>query len=108
MPDETRRESADLTDYEVQDPLDSLEGGEPGNDPLDRGVAPPQRWTAGMRFGTTAGEQQQGETLDQRLAEEEPDVIADADGEPPEGGPGDEDAAPAPPRPSARRVRPAR
>jgi hypothetical protein len=92
VPDETRRESADLTDYEVQEPLDSLEPGEPGNDPLDRGVAPPQRWTAGMRFGTTAAEQQRGESLDQHLAEEEPDSALDAGGEAPEAVPGDEDA----------------
>ncbi|MDQ2814756.1 MAG: DUF5709 domain-containing protein [Actinomycetota bacterium] len=60
----------------MQEPSDSLTGdpGDPGNDPLDRGVAPPERWSAGMKFGSTADEQQSGESLDQRLAEEEPDV----------------------------------
>jgi Family of unknown function (DUF5709) len=80
MPDETRHESADLEDYEVQDSSDTLEG-PPGDDPLDRGVVPPERWSAGMRFGTTGAEQEEGESLDQLLAEEEPDVGFDEDDE---------------------------
>ena len=78
MPDETRHESADLEDYSVQDPSDSLLA-EPEGDPLDRGVAPPERWSAAMRFGTTADEQEDGESLDQLLAEEEPDDALDLD-----------------------------
>ena len=77
MPDETRHESADLEDYEVDDASDTLEGN-PGDDPLDRGVIPPERWSAGIR---TAGEQ---ESLDQLLAEEEPDTALDADDDLPE------------------------
>ena len=76
MPDERRHESSDLDDYEVQEPSDSLSG-DPGYDPLDRGVAPPERWSAGMRYGVTADEQSDGESLDQLLAEEEPDDTAD-------------------------------
>ena len=76
MPDERRHESSDLDDYEVQEPSDSLSG-DPGYDPLDRGVAPPERWSAGMRYGVTADEQADGETLDELLAEEEPDDTAD-------------------------------
>ncbi len=76
MPDERRHESSDLDDYEVQEPSDSLSG-DPGYDPLDRGVAPPERWSAGMRYGTTAEEQSDGESLDQQLAEEEPDDVLD-------------------------------
>jgi hypothetical protein len=75
MPDERRHESADLEDYDVQDGSDSLDG-DPGDDPLDRGVAPPERWSAAMRYGTTAAEQEDGESLDQRLDEEEPDSLA--------------------------------
>ena len=78
MPDETRHESADLEDYSVQDPADSLLG-EPEGDPLDRGVAPPERWSAAMKFGSTADEQVEGESLDQLLAEEEPDDALDLD-----------------------------
>ena len=89
MPDERRHESSDLEDYDVQEPADSLIG-DPGYDPLDRGVAPPERWSAGIRYGVTAEEQEQGESLDQLLAEEEPDVQADEDED--EAGEGDEDA----------------
>jgi Family of unknown function (DUF5709) len=78
MPDETRHESADLEDYSVQDPSDSLIG-DPESDPLDRGVAPPERWSAAMKFGSTADEQEAGESLDQLLAEEEPDTALDLD-----------------------------
>jgi hypothetical protein len=92
MPDETPHESADLTDYDVGDPADTLVDS-PGNDPLDRGVAPPQRWSAASRAGTTAAEQEAGQPLDQRLAEEEPDIAFAGAGEPPPGHPGDERAA---------------
>src|SRR5262250_1257129 len=91
MPDETRHESADLEDYEVEDASDTLEGN-PGDDPLDRGVAPPERWSAGIRFGSTATEQDEGESLDQLLAEEEPDTAFEVDDERPEDIAGDEDA----------------
>ena len=76
MPDERRPESSDLEDYDLQEPSDSLSR-DPGYDPLDRGVAPPERWSAGIRYGVTAGEQADGESLDQLLAEEEPDEGAD-------------------------------
>src|SRR5260370_15534083 len=78
MPDETRHESQDLEDYEVLDWSDPLDGAR-GDGPLDGGVVTPDGWSAGIRYGTTAGEQQDGESLDQSLAEEEPDVAFDAD-----------------------------
>jgi hypothetical protein len=84
MAEETRHESADLENYDAGDANDTLDGA-PGDDPLDRGVIPPQRWSAGMRYGTTAEEQQRGESLDQLLAKEEPDT---GDGD-------DDDALPA-------------
>jgi hypothetical protein len=86
MPDESRHESADLDDYSVQEPADSLTGepGEAGDDPLDRGVIPPERWSAGVKFGSTADEQASGESLDQLLAEEEPDTPFDLDDDLPE------------------------
>ena len=80
MPDETRHESEDLEDYQVQDTTDTLIGA-PGDDPLDRGVVPPERWSAGVRYGDTAAEQSEGESLDQLLAEEEPDDTQDLDDE---------------------------
>ncbi len=76
MPDESRHESADHEDYEVADASDTLIN-EAEDDPLDRGVAPPERWSAGIRYGTTDDEQESGESLDQLLAEEEPDPALD-------------------------------
>jgi len=92
VPDETRHESADLGDYETQDAYDTLDGN-PGDDPLDRGVAPPERWSSAIRFGTTAEEQDEGESLDQLLAEEEPDITPEVDDERREDIAGDADAA---------------
>jgi hypothetical protein len=91
MPEQRRPESADLTDYEVLDASDTLDG-DPGDDPLDRGVVAPQRWSAAIRHGSTAAEQQAGESLDQLLAEEEPDVAGEVDDEPMGDLAGDEDA----------------
>ena len=91
MPDETRHESEDLEDYQVQDTTDTLIGA-PGDDPLDRGVVPPERWSAGVRYGDTAAEQSEGESLDQLLAEEEPDDSLDFDDDEPEDFEGDDDA----------------
>ncbi|WEO98912.1 DUF5709 domain-containing protein [Streptomyces sp. FXJ1.172] len=60
------------------------------DDPLDRGWSPPERPWAVEHTGVTAAERQAGETLDQRLAEEQPDLVTpdgddigdcDADGE---------------------------
>ncbi|MER7764673.1 DUF5709 domain-containing protein [Streptomyces sp. NPDC097619] len=48
--------------------------GEPDLDrTLDTGYSPPERPVAVARHGTTAAEQRAGETLDQRLAQEEPE-----------------------------------
>ncbi|WP_086725939.1 DUF5709 domain-containing protein [Streptomyces carpinensis] len=46
------------------------------DDPLDRGWSPPERPWAVEHTGVTAAERHQGETLDQRLAEEQPDLAA--------------------------------
>ena len=91
MPDETRHESADLEDYSVQEPADSLTGepGEPGADPLDRGVAPPERWSSAIRSESVTGDR---ESLDQLLAEEEPDTALDVDDDLPEDSDDDEEA----------------
>jgi hypothetical protein len=71
---EPRHESRDLGDYETRDASDTLEGA-PGDDPLDRGVAAPDRWSAGMRDAWQGEEE--SESLDELLAEEEPDETMD-------------------------------
>ena len=43
-------------------------------DLLDEGYSPPEKWSAGEGFGTTPDEALQGESLDQRIAQEEPEA----------------------------------
>lgn len=76
MPDSRKHESQDLGDYEVLDGSDTLDG-DPGDDPLDRGIAAPDRWTAAMRYALNGEED--SESLDELLAEEEPDLDDDSD-----------------------------
>ncbi|KAA0021140.1 DUF5709 domain-containing protein [Antrihabitans cavernicola] len=49
------------------------------DDVLDEGIVPPDRPLGIDRFGTTEAEQREGESLDQLLAEEEPDPSMDLD-----------------------------
>jgi hypothetical protein len=42
-------------------------------DELDRGYSPPEKWSTGQGFGNTAYEEATGESLDQRIAQEEPE-----------------------------------
>jgi hypothetical protein len=58
------------------DPSETLTG-DNTEDPLDAGYSPPDYEPHATRYGTTAEEQWEGESLDQLLAEEEPDVSAD-------------------------------
>jgi Family of unknown function (DUF5709) len=55
------------------DPSESLTG-DNTDDPLDVGYSPPDREPTATRYGTTADEQRAGDSLDQRLAQEVPDV----------------------------------
>ncbi|WP_144122960.1 DUF5709 domain-containing protein [Catellatospora sichuanensis] len=62
-----------VEDDGVLDASDTLDG-DPVTDPLDTGVAPADRWSGANRFGTTPAEALAGESLEQHLAEEEPDI----------------------------------
>lgn len=44
------------------------------DDALDEGYTAPEQWSAGQGYGNTAEEELRGETLDQRLKQEVPDV----------------------------------
>lgn len=55
-------------------PAEALDSDEVRNDDGDTVVDPPEDWSEANRFGLTAREQREGESLDQRLAEEEPDI----------------------------------
>jgi hypothetical protein len=57
---------------------------DPAHDPddeLDPGYSPPEKWSAAEGYGNTPWEEAHGETLDQRVAQEEPepDPYAEAD-----------------------------
>src|SRR5690349_9628880 len=69
----------DVEDDGVLDGSDTLDG-DRVSDPLDTGIAPADRWSGADRFGTTAAEARAGESLEQYLAQEEPDVDPYADG----------------------------
>jgi hypothetical protein len=45
-------------------------------DPLEDGMDPPEHWSQAMEHGTTAREEREGQDLDHRLREEQPDVTA--------------------------------
>ena len=57
---------------------ESTDSDEVRNDDGDIVVDPPEGWSEANRFGMTAREEREGESLDDRLAEEEPDVSVDA------------------------------
>jgi hypothetical protein len=63
-------------DSDIRDPLDDLTGDDP--DELEQiGYSPPEREPYNLRHVPTPFEERQGESLDDHLAEEEPDVGVD-------------------------------
>ncbi len=65
-------------DYSVDDE-DQLQPGDSlldrgVSDALDEGYSPPERWSAAERYGNTPWEEEHGESLDQRIAQEEPET----------------------------------
>jgi hypothetical protein len=58
-------------------PSEGTDSDEVRNDDGDIVVDPPDDWSEADKFGMTAREERQGESLDDRLAEEEPDVLDD-------------------------------
>jgi hypothetical protein len=59
------------------EPSDSLDGDDLTADILDTGIDAGEGYRGANRFGTTAEEERRGESLDQLLAEEEPEPAAD-------------------------------
>jgi hypothetical protein len=69
-------DDSEVPEYEgIRDAEDTLD--ERGADPHEEGASPPERPLAVDRLGTTEQEQARGESLDDRLAEEEPDPALD-------------------------------
>ena len=52
---------------------DSLSDARGLTEPLDEGYSPPEKWSVGQGYGNTPLEEELGETLDQRIAQEEPE-----------------------------------
>ena len=52
---------------------DSLSDDRGLTEPLDEGYSPPEKWSVGQGYGNTPLEEELGETLDMRLAQEEPE-----------------------------------
>ncbi|MDX2970449.1 DUF5709 domain-containing protein [Kribbella solani] len=75
MSDDNREDygSYSVDDEDQLQPGDTLDD-RGVDDLLDEGYSPPEKWSAGEGFGTTADEALQGESLDQRIAQENPDV----------------------------------
>ncbi|WP_030937954.1 DUF5709 domain-containing protein [Streptomyces sp. NRRL S-646] len=72
QPTATNEEQEDAAPLDLQDAID-----EPTyDDTLDEGYSPPEKPLGVTRHGTTAAEQHEGESLDERLDEEVPDVTA--------------------------------
>jgi hypothetical protein len=66
-----------VEDAETMDPAEELLD-QDLEEPYDTSYSPPDREPKATRWGTTALEEQYGEPLDLRLAEEEPDIDPDA------------------------------
>src|SRR4051812_7366002 len=66
-----------------QDTQDSLTDNRDLSEPLDEGYSPPEKWSAGQKWGNTPLEEELGETLDMRLEQEipEPDPYEQAEAE---------------------------
>jgi hypothetical protein len=63
-----RSKEAGVTDHFEQFDEDNLR-----LDPLEEGMDPPEHWAQADKFGNTEREVREGEDLDHRLAQEEPD-----------------------------------
>jgi Family of unknown function (DUF5709) len=69
--------SSSFSDDQLQ-PDDTLD--ERGvDDVLDEGMSPPERPSRAVAHGVTSAEDAEGETLDERLEQEEPDPVAAVD-----------------------------
>jgi len=76
--------SSDNGDQEIYGGYSVDDEDQPGNiddlgdptvaDELDRGYSPPERYSAGQGYGNTPWEEEHREGIDQRIAQEEPDV----------------------------------
>ncbi|MFF8905656.1 DUF5709 domain-containing protein [Streptomyces olivaceoviridis] len=74
QPTGSNEEQEDAGPLDLQDAV----GERSYDDMLDEGYSPPERPLGVTKHGTTAAEQQEGESLDERLGQEVPDVTPPA------------------------------
>ncbi|MGX4687882.1 DUF5709 domain-containing protein [Streptomyces sp. JNUCC 63] len=76
MADDAYQPTGSNEEQEDAAPLDmqNAVGERTYDDALDEGFSPPEKPLGVTKYGTTAAEQQEGESLDQRLAQEQPDA----------------------------------
>ncbi|WP_031487254.1 DUF5709 domain-containing protein [Streptomyces bicolor] len=74
QPTAGNEEQEDAAPLDLQDAVDERTY----DDTLDEGYSPPEKPLGVTRHGTTAAEQHEGETLDERLTQEVPDVAEPA------------------------------
>ncbi|CAL9339407.1 DUF5709 domain-containing protein [Streptomyces sp. enrichment culture] len=72
QPTGSNEQQEDAAPLDMQDAVDERTY----DDMLDEGYSPPEKPLGVTKHGTTAAEQNEGETLDQRLAQEVPEVSA--------------------------------
>jgi Family of unknown function (DUF5709) len=72
-PDYDEYAAANASGDDQLTPSDTLTGDD-RLDPLDAGYSPPDREPAALKYGVTADEESRGESLADKLAEEEPDL----------------------------------
>lgn len=84
MPTDQAGDLVDPSDFpeeggpgDTLNPSESTDSDEVRNDDGDIVVDPPERWSEADKFGMTEREEEEGESLDAKLAAEEPDVPAD-------------------------------
>ncbi|SFS82711.1 hypothetical protein [Saccharopolyspora flava] len=73
-PNETEPDPQELEDPANLQSAEDLDEDELGTDPLERGVEPPEGWSATARERPTPREEREGRTLDERIAEERPET----------------------------------
>lgn len=68
-----------MSDDGTLNPQESTDSDEVRNDDGDIVVDPPDDWSEADKFGMTEREAEEGESLDDKLSAEEPDVVPDAE-----------------------------
>ncbi len=94
MTEQTRSTWDEPSNDGVLDDTDTLASDDMSGDPLDDAIEAGDRYSIGEGEGNTEAEARRGESLDQRLAEEEPEQSADSEADANADSDADPDSAP--------------